>query len=93
MAIEILSFEEVEEATRTFGPYIINIEGSHAIIRRADGKTADPTFYEMQHMKCLAFGGPAWAVEVFPAAKELVDGQNQRHLWRVERGDVPNLRD
>jgi len=77
--------------TRSFGCYEVEVDGDHAIITRLDGGPPQPTFYEMQHMKCEAFGADRWAVEAFPAARNLVDGQNQRHLWAVERGSVPNL--
>ncbi len=80
--------------TRVFGPYVVQFEDeSHVVIRREDGAPVEPTFYEMQHMKSLAFSGPATAIEVYPAARDLVDGANQRHLWRVERDSVPNLRE
>ncbi len=78
--------------SRRFGPYEIERDGNQATIRRLDGAPVEPTFYELQHMKSLAFGGPATAIEVFPAAVDLVDGQNQRHLWLVEHESVPNLR-
>jgi hypothetical protein len=69
---------------REFGPYLINVDGNHCTIRRRDGSAVEPTFYELQHIKCMAFGGPALAVEVFPSASELVDGENQRHLVEHE---------
>jgi hypothetical protein len=76
-----------------FGPYTIDVDGDHATIWRTDDAKVEPTFYEMQHMKSLAFGGAERAVEVFPRSSDLVDGQNQRHLWRVPEGfEVPNLR-
>jgi hypothetical protein len=78
---------------RKFGPYLIDVTGKHCTIRREDNGPVEPTFYEMQHMKCMAFGGPATAVEIFPAARDLIDGQNQRHLWQVDKDSVPNLRD
>lgn len=46
----------------------------------------------MQHMKSMTFGGPATSIEVFPAASQLVDGQNHRHLWLVDSETVPNLK-
>jgi len=76
---------------RTFGPYAIDAEDNHCSIRRHDGLPVEPTFYEMQYMKDMAFGGTATAVEVFPAHRHLVDGQHQRHLWRVDADHVPNL--
>lgn len=77
---------------RKFGPYLIEIEGKHATISTEDGSPAEPTFYEMQHIKCLAFGGRSVAIEIFPDTVDLVDGQNQRHLWLVDKDGVPNLR-
>lgn len=76
---------------RIFGPYIIEVDGDHAMIRRVDGAPVEPTFYEMQHMKCVAFGGRATAIEVFPDSRDLVDGENQRHLWEMDKAIVPNL--
>jgi len=82
----------VADNRRRFGPYLLDMEQpDHAVISRSDGETVDSTFYEMQHMKDLAFGGPATAVEVYPAHRDLVDGQHQRHLWRMDRENVPNL--
>ncbi len=79
-----------------FGPYTIawNVnEPAHAVIRRADGAPPEPTWYEMQHMKCIAFGSHARAVEVYPAQADLYDTANMRHLWCVpEAIQVPNLR-
>lgn len=43
-------------------------------------------------MKSMAFGGRAVAVEVFPDITELVDGQHQRHLFKVDKDSVPNLK-
>jgi hypothetical protein len=77
---------------RSFGPYIIDVVKNHCIIRREDNLPVDPTFYELQHMKCMAFGAPVVAVEVFPSSEDLVDGQNQRHLWKVDKSNIPNLK-
>tara|TARA_B100000929_G_C15491541_1_gene414604 strand:- start:1194 stop:1487 length:294 start_codon:yes stop_codon:yes gene_type:complete len=76
----------------TFGPYVVEIVGNHATIRRMDGEVAQPSFYELQHIKSLAFGGSAVAVEIYPRQSDLVDGQHQRHLWCVQPETVPNLR-
>lgn len=77
---------------REFGPYLFEVDGNHLTIRRKDGKPVEPTFYEMQHMKCSAFGAPAVAVEIFPAMSDLVDGQHQRHLFMVDGDGLPNLK-
>jgi hypothetical protein len=70
----------------TFGPYTVSIDAEHpdhAVIRRADGMPPEPTWYELQHMKCLAFGSHARAVEIFPSMSMLFDTANMRHLWLV----------
>lgn len=81
-----------KEAEQMFGDYIITMqEEGHAVIRRADGDPVNPTFYEMQHMKNIAFGGDGNAIEVFPPQRRLVDGQNQRHLWAIDYETVPHI--
>jgi hypothetical protein len=80
--------------TYYFGEYRIDVEKDHAVISAKHfekNQPVNPTFYEMQHMKCVAFGGTSVAVEVFPSHRDLVDGQHQRHLWKVNRDSVPNL--
>lgn len=78
--------------TKQFGSFVIQITGNHAVITQDDRDSPQPTFYELQHIKSLAFGGSAVAVEIFPRHIDLVDGQHQRHLWCVEPDTVPNLR-
>lgn len=71
---------------KAFGPYTVSIDAyhpDHAVIRRADGQPPEPTWYELQHMKELAFGSHVRAVEVFPEADKLYDTANMRHLWRL----------
>ncbi len=79
----------------TFGPYTVSIaveRPDQAVIRRADGAPPEPSWYELQHMKCLAWGSHAVAVEVFPAQADLYDTANMRHLWLVPSDvRVPNL--
>lgn len=75
-----------------FGPFLIDVVGNHATITRTDKAPPQPNFYEFQHIKSLAFGGSAVAVEIYPRQEELVDGQHQRHLWCVEPETVPNLK-
>ena len=89
--VKVLIPQRFPEEDIAFGDYTIELQDDqsspknrHAVIRRKDGGKVDPTFYEMQHMKCLAFGGRATAIEVFPDSRKLVDGQNQRHLWLVD---------
>lgn len=70
----------------TFGPYTVSIDVNHpdhAVIRRVDGMPPQPTWYELQNMKGIAFGSHARAVEVFPENAALYDTANMRHLWCV----------
>lgn len=67
---------------RTFGPYVLRVDGAHAIIERTDGAPAEPSWYELQTLK-MAWGSFARAVEVFPAQDKVYDTRNKRHLWRV----------
>jgi len=78
---------------KSFGDYLIEIEGNHAVIRRKDNEPANPSWYELQYMKNIAFGGDAFAIEVFPSQRNLIDGQNQRHLWKTEKHKIPDLSD
>lgn len=73
-----------------FGSYKIekNTE-SHATVHCPPNAT--PSFYEMQMFKSIAFGGDGCAIEVFSATKDLVDGENQRHLWAVDYNKIPHL--
>lgn len=75
----------------TFGDYVVVVAANHAVIYRKDAGEPQPTFYEMQCIKNQAFGGASTVVEVFPANRDLVDGQQQRHLWEVDPKGVPNL--
>ena len=76
------------ESPLAFGPYRIEVEGDeplrHVTIRSADGQRPEPNWYEMQYMKCMALGAQAFAVEVFPASRDVVDGAHQRHLWEAD---------
>lgn len=76
------------------GPYIAELDSDdHLVIRREDGKPCEPEWYELWRLKNMAFGTGALAVEIFPTADKLVDGQNQRHLWRVPAAILPCLKD
>lgn len=72
--------------------YLIEVDGNHCVIRREDDLPVNPTFYEMYAIKNMAFGNEATAIEVFPSTSNLVDSQNQRHLWSMEDDAVPNLK-
>lgn len=72
---------------------VINIiDDNHASIRREDKQPFNPTWKQMQGLKDLAFGRHACAVEVFPSCLDVVDNNNHRHLWVVDRKSVPNLK-
>jgi len=73
-----------------FGTYRIEKSTeTHAIIHCP--ANINTTFYELQVMKSIAFGGDSCAIEIFPATKDLVDGENQRHLWAVNYDSIPHL--
>lgn len=80
---------------RPFGPYLLGLEDpDHLVVRRADGEPAEPGWYEMWVMTRMAWGAQAMVIEIFPPALRLVDGQNQRHFWRVPEhfaADLPCL--
>lgn len=48
--------------------------------RWADGITWD----EIQNLKAQAGYGERWAMEIFPAARDLVDVANVRHIWLLD---------
>ncbi len=83
-----------KEGAIVFGPYLIAVDDrwcpagvlGHVWVKRADGQPAEPTFYEWQMIKCLAFGSHARAVEIFPAQNKLYDTGNFRHLWDLPSG-------
>jgi hypothetical protein len=82
---------KITDNERQFGNYLISLESNkHAIIRHVNiDEDVQPTFYEMQILKCIAFGGDSIAVEIYPRQKDLFDGQNQRHLWKIELDEFP----
>lgn len=81
----------VNSPERKFGNYLIDLESErHAVIRSINADDdIQPTFYEMQMLKCIAFGGDGIAVEIYPRQKDLFDGQNQRHLWKIDIEEFP----
>lgn len=74
-------------------PMVINlIDDEHVSIRREDRQPFNPTWKEMQGLKDFAFGRHATVVEIFPSATDLVDNNNHRHLWLVDKSILPNLK-
>lgn len=63
----------------------------HLKITRADGKPIH-NYMDMQKIKNCVLGNDCFAVEVYPAQSELVDGSNTYHLWTWEGIEVPNLK-
>ena len=64
----------------------------HLKVRRSDGK-GGITWDELQAIKDEFAGPEAAAVEVYPAASDLVNEANIRHLWVVPEGiPIPNIR-
>ena len=47
-----------------------------------------PTWYEMQRIKDELFGTDSTAVEIYPPAKDAVDGSDMFHLW-ILPGEIP----
>lgn len=84
--------EMILPAERDFGPYHLQRCEAHMVITRHDEFPVEPTFWEMQHMKCMMFGGPEAAVEIFPPMKELFDGANYRHIWGIGCQNMANIK-
>jgi len=56
----------------------------------ANGRWADGiTWDEIQNLKAQAGYGDRWAVEIFPAARDVVDVANVRHVWLLD--DAPEF--
>ncbi len=50
------------------------------------------TWDKLQEIKNLIWGCDAVAIEIYPAAADVINTTNQRHLWRVPDGMiVPDL--
>ena len=50
------------------------------------------TWDQLQEIKNLAWGTDASAIEVYPAARNLVNSRYMRHLWRLGKTDFcPDL--
>jgi hypothetical protein len=54
----------------------------HIMIRKKN-RTDGITWDQMQRAKNLAIGSNGWAIEVFPADRNLVLTSNCRHLWVI----------
>ncbi len=69
------------------------LEDTWLQVWRKDG-TDGISWDELQHIKNLAFGAEATAVEIFPPMSQLVNIKNIRHLWLVLPDcKLPNLRE
>lgn len=66
--------------------------GNHIAIRRKDRKPFNPTWPELQKIKNTVIGEDVYAVEIFPASNDVVNNANFRHLWIMEKKDLPNLK-
>jgi hypothetical protein len=68
------------------------IWGTHIKVRRGDGQDGIP-WDDLQEIKNEIAGPEARAIEIYPAASELVNETNIRHLWVVPPDfPLPNLR-
>lgn len=50
------------------------------------------TWDELQAVKDEVFGPDAWCVEHYPAADDVVNEVNMRHLWIVDPSELPRMR-
>ena len=83
----------MNKKTIIYEDYIIEIyHETHIVIRKMDKSPVNPTWYELQYIKNIAIGIEAYAVEVYPSEEDLVDNANIRHLWKVNKEDIPSLR-
>lgn len=65
----------------------------HLIIERVDGKPIVCGWDVLQALKDEALGEDTAAIEIFPAAKDVVDEIPRRHLWEVpDASRLPTLR-
>lgn len=69
--------------------YVVDGEPTRLSINRlrmlGNGRWADGiTWDEIQNLKSQAGYGERWAVEIFPAARDLVDVANVRHIWLLD---------
>lgn len=66
--------------------------GTHIKVRRWDGEDGIP-WDDLQEIKNEIAGEEAVAIEIYPAAQDLVYEENIRHLWVVPPDfPLPNLR-
>jgi len=66
--------------------------GTHIKVRRRDGQDGIP-WDDLQEIKNEVAGEEAVAIEIYPAAQDLVYEENIRHLWVVPPDfPLPNLR-
>lgn len=63
---------------------------AHLKVRRRDGQD-DISWDELQQVKNELLGEEVTAIEIFPAAYDLVNEAPIRHLWAVPTEMVPNL--
>lgn len=68
------------------GNYLVDATRGHIVVWREDNMPVEgpQAWYDLWTIKNAVWGDGIVAVEIYPARSDLVDGQNQRHLWRVE---------
>lgn len=57
-------------------------EFNQLTISRKDGKTPE-SWYDLWNIKNKIWGEEALAIEIYPRRSNLIDGQNQRHLFKL----------
>ena len=65
-------------------------ETRHLVVERHDGQDGI-TWDQLQAAKDEAFGPDTVAVEIYPAAQNVVNEVNRRHLWEVPREMLDGL--
>jgi hypothetical protein len=83
----------MNKITKIYKNYIIELyNDNHIIIRKTDKSPVNVSWYEMQFIKNIVIGPDEYAIEIYPSEDDLVDNANIRHLWKVDKKNIPNLR-
>ena len=72
---------------------IVNmINDYHLSIRRKDKQPYNPDWKTLQRISNKFFGCNSYSIEIFPAKDDIVDNNNCRHLWKIDKDKIPNLK-
>ncbi len=87
------NYWEAKTTNATYRVWVGDLPGQLTIHREDEG--TERHWYDLQGIKNFFFGRDSIAVEIFPKHKDLVDGQNQTHLWKIPSENhhlLPNLK-